>query len=348
MQLHQLAGLIDELEKIGVSMRNAGFMQSRRGIRPIRVDTLVGRESRITEPEQVAQDPELDQPAPPQMANDSDEGDPAVGKTASSKGTKEKAMRSFVAARPYLSSAAKAAVPAAMLGGVYGGPRSAKLFGAIGATGGLVNQALKDWAQTHKRKDVAKDILRGEKTAGVGVDIHGYYRKPENPKLEKAEKEYNERFFREVGPQPEWKQRGLFKSFIKGPGLEPPKEMKAWRQKADAWNAKNPLPDDPFDYERDSRIKTPYDRDSSRGYKMHLGVLLDSPFADSLATDKGYRDTPQVVNLNKGDIRKLIKDYQERRQVGNKDEELAQDAFVNKAKALLRNPKLRFARVEYE
>jgi hypothetical protein len=154
--------MIDELEKIGVSMREAGFMQSRRGTRPYRVDTLVNRQSKLTEPNTVAQTPELDQPPEPQMAQDEDEGDPSVGKTASTKDVKEKAMRGFVEARPYVSSALGGAVPAALLGGVYGGKRTAKIFGTLGAAGGLVNQGLKDWARSHKRKAVAKKILEGQ------------------------------------------------------------------------------------------------------------------------------------------------------------------------------------------
>lgn len=160
MQFYKLAGFLDELEKMGASYRNAGYLQSRRGIRPIRVDTLINRTSSVTEPEQVAQNPELDQP-PAAMASEEDSGEASIGKTAGEK--TEKAMHGFVRARPYASSALGAAVPAALLGGIYGGPRAAKTFGTVGGVLGLANQGLKDWAKAHKRKGVAKAILEEQK-----------------------------------------------------------------------------------------------------------------------------------------------------------------------------------------
>jgi len=160
MQLSILEGFYDELEKIGTSYRMANHLQARRGTRPIRAHNLLSKSSPdITEPEQTAQDPDLEQPESAQLVGEEDEG-ASVGKTASSEDTKERVMRGFVKAQPYASSAAKAAVPAALLGGVYGGKRTAKAFGTVGALAGLASQGLRDWAEKNKRKSVAKEILR--------------------------------------------------------------------------------------------------------------------------------------------------------------------------------------------
>ena len=166
--------------------------------------------------------------------------------------------------------------------------------------------------------EAAKNIFG--KVAGVGVDVHGYRRDPDKP------------------------TKKWLKSWESDMGF-PAKEDPEWAQ---------------GDFRQDMRLKTPFDRKSSQGYKMHLHVLQGlsagpgdrkvihkpSPFMDSLATDQAYRDKPHVVNLNRPQLRTLIKDYQSRRQAGVGEE--AQDAFVGKIKSLLKNPKMRLARVEYE
>ena len=159
MRFHMLAGFADEMEKICASLMSAGYMQSRRGTRPYRVSTLLGRESSpsLTEPNSLTQNPENDRPVPPQAEGGEDDGSASIGKTAESK--KEKALGAFASARPYVAEGVKAGVPAALLGNIYGGTRGAKIFGAIGTTGGVVNQALKDWAEKNKRKRVARRIL---------------------------------------------------------------------------------------------------------------------------------------------------------------------------------------------
>ncbi len=164
MRLHILSGMIDELEKISVSMREAGFMQSRRGTRPLRVDTLVNRQSKITEPDTISQSPELDQPPEPEVVGDQDEGDAAVGKTAQSNisAGAERAMHGFAEARPYVVGGLKAGVPSAVLGNIVGGRRAGAIAGGVGTAAGVMNEYLKDWAQKHKRKAVAKKLLEGQ------------------------------------------------------------------------------------------------------------------------------------------------------------------------------------------
>ena len=159
------------------------------------------------------------------------------------------------------------------------------------------------------------------KIAGVGLDVHGYSSDPDKP------------------PEKWLRSRGY--SAAGGP---------------------DEIEEAKYEYSREARIKTPFDRQSSRGYKMHLHVLQGvggdkfnrkalhepSPFVYQLATDQVYADKPKTVNLNKRQLRTMLKDYQARRQTGNRDEEVVQDAFINKTKSLLSNRKLRFARVEFE
>ena len=163
MLVHTLEGVFDELEKIAASKREAGYMQARSGRRPIRAHNLIGRDStprssapNITFPDQVTQDPETE-PANQPLA-DSEEDDAALGKTAA-EDAKTKALEGFATARPYVAQAVKAGVPAAVLGGIMGGKRTAKVLGAIGAGAGVTNEALQQWAEKHKRKAIAKKLL---------------------------------------------------------------------------------------------------------------------------------------------------------------------------------------------
>jgi hypothetical protein len=169
MQLHILAGMIDELEKIGARMRTAGFMQSRRGTRPYRVDTLLGKDQAspgYVEPNTSAQTPESEQPAEPSLAqNEGDGGDPSIGKTAEilEPGSRtEKALKGFASARPYVAEGVKAGVPAAVLGNIVGGRRLGTIAGVGGAGLGVANEALKRWAQKNKGQAVAKKLLEGQ------------------------------------------------------------------------------------------------------------------------------------------------------------------------------------------
>lgn len=164
MRLHILSGMFDELEKIGVSMRQAGFMQARRGTRPYRVDTLLGKQPGFVEPNTVTQAPELDQPPAPQLAQEEDEGDPAVGKTAEVdwEGMGTKAMHGFVGARPYVVGGLQAGVPAAVLGNIVGGRRLGIIAGLGGTGAGMINEHLKQWAARNKRKALSKKILEGQ------------------------------------------------------------------------------------------------------------------------------------------------------------------------------------------
>jgi hypothetical protein len=153
MQSTTLEAVFDEMEKIAASKGQAGYMQSRSGRRSMRVSTLMAKGAPdITEPDQTAQDPEADPGTP---ANPEDES----GEKMAADDLKTKALGGFASARPYVASAFKAGVPAALLGGVMGGPRAAKVMGAVGAGLGVTNEALENWAEKNKRKAVARKIL---------------------------------------------------------------------------------------------------------------------------------------------------------------------------------------------
>ena len=114
-----------------------------------------------------------------------------------------------------------------------------------------------------------------------------------------------------------------------------------------------------------ARIKTPFDKKTN--YKVNLLVLQNfqrtndpkdvsrgwhaqgnpSPFMDKKSTDTAYSKTPKVVDLGRRDLRSLIKDYKAR-EIKGQGMGKEQAAFIGKANALLKNKKLRFARVEYE
>jgi hypothetical protein len=130
-----MLAFVEEMEKISASLRLSQFSKIRRGKTPIRIANALKKAP----------------PIPP--AGGRVQG---MLKKASAK---QKALEGTVTARPYISSAVTAAVPAAMLGTIYGGPRMGKAFGAVGASLGVGNQALKDWAERNKRKQISKKIL---------------------------------------------------------------------------------------------------------------------------------------------------------------------------------------------
>lgn len=163
MQTGTIAGLLDELEKISISKQMAGYMQSRRGIRPYRVDTLLSRgraRPDVTDPDLLTYNPDSER-HPPAEPDTGEEESQSMGKMAGKLSeSKQKALGAFAKARPYVAAGVKSGVPAAVLGNVYGGSRAAKIFGAIGAGAGVLNKSLKDWAEKNKRTQVAKQILK--------------------------------------------------------------------------------------------------------------------------------------------------------------------------------------------
>jgi hypothetical protein len=166
MQITLLAGMFDELEKISASKQLAGYLQARSGRRPIRAHNLVDRASvNLTAPDSLTQNPELEPAQPSQPAETFESGEPVLGKTASEK-VKQKALTGFAKARPYVAEGIKGALPAALFGKIMAGEgpkgsHTARVMGVLGAAAGITNRALKDWAERHKRREVAKKILKG-------------------------------------------------------------------------------------------------------------------------------------------------------------------------------------------
>ena len=166
-----IAAFFDELEKIAASYQMAGHLKSRSGVRPIRASTLLAKDTSFAS-RQAPQAPQeypgyADTKSMGELVSDtasssSSTGDvgaeASVEKTSAQK-RRDRLMEGFATARPYVVSGVKAGVPAALLGKVFFGDKSAKGLAVVGSGLGVANQALKDWAEKHKRKAVAKKLL---------------------------------------------------------------------------------------------------------------------------------------------------------------------------------------------
>lgn len=165
MQYQKLAALFDEVEKIGASWRQAGYMQSRRGIRPLRVDTLLSKSSSDVDNFSDNASPAEAEPPSASYATDEPDDGSAIGKAASAEEPRrEKVMKGFAQARPYVVGGIKAGVPAALFGKIMAGEgpagsKAARIAGVTGAGLGVANEYMKQWAEKNKRKDVAKRLL---------------------------------------------------------------------------------------------------------------------------------------------------------------------------------------------
>jgi len=141
-----LLSMRDELGKMATASRVAGFMQARRGSTPIRISTLLKRDAEREYGHGIYRTP-------------------GVLKKASLSEKKEQALEAFAAARPYVASTVKGAIPGMFLGGILGASKGkhgyglAKGFAAIGGAAGLADRSIHEWAKKHKRKDVAKKII---------------------------------------------------------------------------------------------------------------------------------------------------------------------------------------------
>lgn len=103
----------------------------------------------------------------------------------SSESTKDKAMRAGVAARPWISSAVKGAIPAAVATSFLipaSSPTAMKYksrivagMGALGAGAGIADRYIKNWAQEHPRSSMAKELKKQgsvmRKIAAMAADL---------------------------------------------------------------------------------------------------------------------------------------------------------------------------------
>lgn len=156
-----LPSFFEELEKLGVSKRDSSFMQSRRGRRPIRAHKLLEKENAR---------PQNDEEGTA-SGHEYEHGMGMEEKLGESRdSTRRKAIRGAVAARPWMSSAVKGAIPAAVAANFLIPATSEKAMrhksrivagiGALGAGIGVTDRALKNWARKHPRTTEAKTLKK--------------------------------------------------------------------------------------------------------------------------------------------------------------------------------------------
>jgi hypothetical protein len=170
---------IGRLEKRAASTTAAPYLQLRSGRRPIRVHTLLKNESKAylpekPDPRQLKAGVETHSPMDTEHEFGQGIGEGTMYKGAAKDDTaRERALKGFVKARPYVVSGVKAGLPAGLFTkmllpesptGAVGkamkriGPMGAVL---IGAGLGVTNEALKAWAKRHRRKTrLAKQLLK--------------------------------------------------------------------------------------------------------------------------------------------------------------------------------------------
>lgn len=196
------------------------------------------------------------------------------------------------------------------------------------------------------------------KYAGTGIDIHGYYEDPDRvrKRVEQAEKEWDRKHgpalkeWKRKNPPPEAPKPGFLRRLVgMGPSEQAQEEYrKAWKARRGA----QPVPDppDPYDELRAARATTPFDRDSGIGYKLHAMVLGADNWKNDPTTDEVYGPKPVRRNLSKKRLQKLLSDYEGRLpEVARSDGELqAGKAFLQKGRHLLKDPKVKTVRVEWE
>lgn len=200
-----------------------------------------------------------------------------------------------------------------------------------------------------------------EKIAGVGWDIHGYSKAPEVLRRDMEEagrlsREHSKKMHGIIGKSPKAfisDKPGFFSRLLgaKEKHKENPK-WAAWRKKARAYYKDNPAPRDSWEVMRESRIPTPFDEDTNYKLNMHMDYnrSRNQGSLQKWTTDEAY-GTDKVKNLSKADLRKVMKEYSEAaKDYEDKSSRAAsgQKAFLSKAKHLLKDPKVKFVRLEYE
>jgi hypothetical protein len=204
-----------------------------------------------------------------------------------------------------------------------------------------------------------------EKQGGVGWDLYGYHRDPDKtPELapdvlakqkqwDKDYKSWSKRLKSEVSATE--KRKGFFARLLR----RKPKKVSSGvlYKRRRAWQKKNPMPSMkglPVEgqYASGSRMKTPFDSQTSYKLNAHLDHASMRPELDPYTTDKVYGSTPRVKNLSKKELRKVVKIYKTKAREFDSDadanERAAAKAFAQKAEHLLANPNFKFARLEYE
>ncbi len=162
----QLPSFFEELEKLGVSKRESSFMQARKNRRPIRVHTLLKKETAFS-----GSTGDDTGDAGNSAENEREYGGGMEEKLGARKERLDKkAIRAGVAARPWISSAVKAAVPAAVAANFLIPASKSKALqnksrvvagiGVLGAGAGIADRALKRWARRHPRSKAAIQLKK--------------------------------------------------------------------------------------------------------------------------------------------------------------------------------------------
>jgi len=176
-----LPAFFEEFEKIAVSKRDASFMQTRQGRRPIRVHKLLENEagsSRLPEDSDVASnyEHELGGGMEDKLGADKETW------TRKKRRAEQGAIRAAVAVRPWLSSGFKAALPAAVSthwilpGSIKNKSRIVTGMGILGGAAGVTDRALKNWSARHPNTEMAKELKKQgaatmRKVAAMAADL---------------------------------------------------------------------------------------------------------------------------------------------------------------------------------
>jgi hypothetical protein len=199
------------------------------------------------------------------------------------------------------------------------------------------------------------------KMAGVGWDLHGYHREHVTPELTAAAERYNSLREKEVGEYPSYvaKPKGPIARLFRGRGHQRYlADKEAYEDRSRRFYSEHGLGPDTYEYRADSRIKTPYDRQTSYKLNDRLTLGQRAPLAESWysrLSDDAYSDTPTDRRLSKEELRKVLADYKDAHTkavaaghfAGEQDTAYAK-AFLAKGQALLDNPDLKYARLEWQ
>lgn len=176
-----LPAFFEELEKLGVSKGDSFFMQARKGRRPIRAHKLLEKETAFTSPQK---EDGNDLSSDYEREHGSGMEDKLA--TAKKDSLERKAIRGAVAARPWVSSAVKGAIPGAVatnflipatsIKGVKYKSRIVAGMGLLGAGAGVADRALKNWTKRHPRTAEAKKLEKQgaatmRKVAAMAADL---------------------------------------------------------------------------------------------------------------------------------------------------------------------------------
>ena len=189
-----------------------------------------------------------------------------------------------------------------------------------------------------------------EKLSGVELQLVGYHREPEAPqRAEAADRWWTE------NPSPSSKD---FKTQVPMKGLlnrlrgktEEHYDREGWEKafRAHAAAAPDHANFDEYEYRRGSQIKTPHSFYS--GNKL-IARTLGASIPQDLTSDFAYSDKAVDNRLSKGQIQKVLRLHAAvaKRDADDPDPEVGKHhtGFQAHGKALLADPKLKFARLEW-